>query len=304
VVWREVIGLTIWEFNLERDKKILVTGAKGQLGKELVALLYAKGHHVLAVDLPGFDLTDARMVKDYLIGERPEFVFHCAAYTDVEGAEDEPEYAMEINSRATARLASCVQKLSATLVYFSTDFVFDGRRKRPYTEDMTPHPLCSYARSKLAGEIEVTKNCQRHFIIRTAWLFGDSPNAFPLKILAQAKAGTPLSVVNDQRGSPTYAQDLAVELLLLLESSDYGLYHLTNSGTATWYELAKETLDLAGFSDYPIKPVTSKEFPAKAKRPVYSVLDCRKYATNFGVKLRHWRKALAEYVNHYYPANS
>jgi dTDP-4-dehydrorhamnose reductase len=304
VVWREVIGLTIWEFSLERDKKILVTGAKGQLGKELVALLYAKGHLVLAVDLPGFDLTDAGAVTDYLTGERPDFVFHCAAYTDVEGAEQKPEYASEINSRATAHLASGVQKLSATLAYFSTDFVFDGRRKMPYTEDMTPHPLCSYARSKLAGEMEVAKNCRRHFIIRTAWLFGDSPNAFPLKILAQAKAGTPLKVVNDQHGSPTCAQDLAVGLLPLLESSAYGLYHLTNSGTATWYELAKETLALAGFSDYPIKPVTGKEFPAKAKRPAYSVLDCRKYTTTFGVKLRHWRTALAEYINHYYPANS
>jgi dTDP-4-dehydrorhamnose reductase len=304
VVWGEIIGLTIWEFSLERAKRILVTGAKGQLGKELVALLGPKGHQVFAVDLPDFDLTDANVVKDYMTCERPEFVFHCAAYTDVEGAEDEPEYAMEINSRATARLASCVQKLSATLVYFSTDFVFDGRRKTPYAEDMTPHPLCSYARSKLTGELEVTKNCPRHFIVRTAWLFGDSPTGFPQKILAQAKAGTPLKVVNDQRGSPTYAQDLAVGLLPLLESSAYGLYHLTNSGTATWYELAKETLALAGFSDYPIKPVTSKEFPAKAKRPAYSVLDCGKYATTFGVKLRHWRKALEEYINHYYPANS
>jgi dTDP-4-dehydrorhamnose reductase len=301
MVWGEVIATT-GEHSLKKTPKILVTGAKGQLGKELVALLSTRGHQVLAVDLPDFDITDAKIVKDYLARERPDLVFHCAAYTDVEGAEQEPDLAMEINSRATAILADCTHRLSSTLVYLSTDFVFDGARRSPYAEDVPPHPLSSYARSKLAGEREVAQNCPHHFIVRTAWLFGDSPTAFPRKILEQAKAGKPLKVVNDQRGSPTYAQDLALGLLPLLDSSAYGLYHLTNAGDATWYELAKETLSLAGLSDYPIKPVAGDEFPTKAQRPAYSVLDCQKYAKTFGVQLRHWRDALADYIRRYYPA--
>ena len=278
------------------DGKIMVTGALGQLGKELVALLMEAGYQVSAVDLPEFDLTDSSVVEAHLSSERPQFIFHCAAYTDVERAEEEPERVRQINATSTIVLAECANRFGAPLVYISTDFVFDGEQKKPYTEDIYPNPLSAYGRSKRDGELVVMQSCRKYFIVRTSWLFGRSPAAFPQKILAKASEDAPLKVVHDQRGSPTYARDLAGGLLPLLGSDAYGVYHLANGGTASWYELACETLKLADMGGYPIERVSAAEFTTKAKRPAYSVLDCGKYKETFGVELRHWREALAEYV--------
>ena len=280
----------------------MITGSRGQLGRCLVRLLEASPEHRLAAahDLPDFDVTERASVGAALDAARPDVVANAAAFTFVDDCETQPELAWRVNAEAPGLLAEECAARGIRLVHVSTDYVFDGQGSRPYTEEDLPAPRSEYGRSKLEGEQQVRAALPAALIVRTSWLFGPGRNfiatmlGFAQKRRAEADA-SPLRVVDDQFGCPTYAEDLAGWILQLVERNARGLYHLTNRGVATWWEVARETLDLGGFGDIQIERVASSEFLRPAPRPAYSVLDGSK-AEAAGVCRREWREALAAYM--------
>lgn len=280
----------------------MVTGAGGQLGRCLVRRLEADSRHCLAVapahaDL---DLSDRGSLCEILERERPDVVANAAAFTFVDRCETEPELAHRINAEAPGVLAEECEGRGIRLVHVSTDYVFDGRARSPYAEGDPPAPTSEYGRSKLEGERRVEAANPSALILRTSWVFGPGRN-FVATIVHAAGArrasgtGEPLRVVDDQFGSPTYADDLAGWTIRLVEGEASGVYHLANRGIATWWEVAREALDRGGFSDLAIERVATSEFPRPAPRPAWSVLDCRK-ADEAGIRRRGWREALAAYL--------
>jgi dTDP-4-dehydrorhamnose reductase/4-ketoreductase len=280
----------------------MITGSGGQLGRCLVRLLEASPEHRLAAahDLPDFDVTERASVGAALDAARPDVVVNAAAFTFVDDCETQPELAWRVNAEAPGLLAEECAARGIRLVHVSTDYVFDGQGSRPYTEEDLTAPRSEYGRSKLEGERQVRAALPAALIVRTSWLFGPGRNfiatmlGFAQKRRAEADA-SPLRVVDDQFGSPTYAEDLAVWILQLVERNARGLYHLTNRGVATWWEVAREALDLGGFGEIQIERVASSEFLRPAPRPAYSVLDGSK-AEAAGICRREWREALAAYM--------
>lgn len=280
----------------------MITGSRGQLGRCLVRLLEASPEHrlVAAHDLPDFDVTERASVGAALDAVCPDVVANAAAFTFVDDCETQPELAWRVNAEAPGLLAEECAARGIRLVHVSTDYVFDGQETRPYTEEDLTAPRSEYGRSKLEGERRVRAALPAALIVRTSWLFGPGRNfiatmlGFAQKRRAEADA-LPLRVVDDQFGSPTYAEDLAGWILQLVERNARGLYHLTNRGVATWWEVAREALDLGGFGDIQIERVASSEFLRPAPRPAYSALDGSK-AEAAGVCRREWREALAAYM--------
>ncbi|MDH4138942.1 MAG: dTDP-4-dehydrorhamnose reductase, partial [Coriobacteriia bacterium] len=220
---------------------------------------------------------------------------NAAAHTNVEGAEDDPEVAYLVNERGAQSVALAAATHDLTLVHVSTDFVFDGTKASPYTEEDEPNPLSIYGASKLAGERAVKDVCPAALIVRTAWVFGENGRNFPVKILEVAREKGSVSVVEDEIGSPTYTVDLARGILGLVEAGASGLVHLAGAGSCSRYELARETLRVAGV-EAEVLPVGGAEFPTKAARPANSVLDCSR-AAGFGVVMPHWEDALARFLS-------
>jgi dTDP-4-dehydrorhamnose reductase len=276
--------------------RVLVTGAKGLLGSELVRFLEGEGLGVTEWDLPDNDVTRVDECISRLYQVKPDVIFHLAAWTDVDGCEDNPSRALAVNFQGTWAVALGAAETGSKIVYLSTDYVFDGRAKRPYRETDRPNPLSVYGKSKLLGEQAVMKNCRKYFIVRTSWLFGRYGPNFVDTIRQRAQSGGRLRVVNDQTGSPTYARDLCVPLMRLAQSEAYGIYHLTNSGQCSWYEFAREIVRLIGLS-CEVVPISSAESGRRAPRPSFSVLDNRNYRRRFGLKLRQWDEALRSYLN-------
>jgi dTDP-4-dehydrorhamnose reductase len=287
--------------------RVLVTGANGMLGIDLCSLLETEGHEVIRTDVgvregvsvkpwEALDITDTQAVSRCLLGHQPDAVVHGAAYTDVDGCERNPDVAYRVNALGTWNLAAVCGSHHITLVYVSTDFVFDGTKGEPYTEFDTPNPLNHYGASKLAGEQFVRQLCRQHFITRTAWLFGVHGPSFPAKMLDLAKTRTDLDVVADQVGSPTHTRDLAHTIGTLLRSPLYGTYHVTNSGSCSWYEFAKTTLTMAGVENVEFHPMPADKWPSPTKRPAYSVL--RHYALEIQGRdnLRPWAEAVGEFL--------
>lgn len=287
--------------------RVLVTGANGMLGIDLCSLLEAEGHEVIRTDVAvregstpaaweALDVTDTHAVSKCLLNHQPDAVIHGAAYTDVDGCERNPDLAFRINALGTWNLASVCGGHHITLVYVSTDFVFDGAKGEPYTEFDAPNPLSHYGASKLAGEQFVRQLCRQHFVARTAWLFGVHGPSFPAKMLELAKTRTELSVVVDQVGCPTHTVDLARALIGLLRSQLYGTYHITNAGSCSWYEFARTTLEMAGVTNVVVHPMPADKWPSPTRRPAYSVL--RHYALELQQRddLRPWREAVAEFL--------
>ncbi len=271
----------------------LIFGGNGQLGRDLERV-FAKEGDVTSVDLPELDIAAEGAAKD-LAGEiRPGLVLNAAAYTDVEKAEDEEAAAFRVNEAGARLVAQAAQSVDAPVVYYSTDYVFGGRQTRPYTESDNVAPVGVYARSKLAGERATAAENEAHLIVRTAWLYGPGGNNFVEKILGLAKTHAELKVVDDEIGSPTYTQDLAEATLALTTAGASGIYHVTNAGTCSRYEFAREILRLAGLKT-PVRPCASTEFPTKAERPLYSVLDTAKLREATGYAPRDWKDALADY---------
>ena len=278
-------------------KKILVTGAKGMLGTDLVARLKAtRKYDVVPVDVEEMDVTRLAQVKAVMLDCCPQIVIHCAAYTNVDRAESERELAMAVNSEGTKHVAFFCRELSADMLYISTDYVFDGTKPTPYVETDLPNPINVYGESKLAGEMHVMVLLERYKICRTSWLCGVHGRNFIDTILSAVAEGRPLSVVNDQVGRPTFAFDLATALVWLLERPEYGIYHVTNSGFCSWYEFAQQIVQLSGAKKVTMRPITSEQFRSLARRPHYSVLENRLLEQLGFRPLPRWETSLKEYL--------
>ncbi|TCL32981.1 dTDP-4-dehydrorhamnose reductase [Anaerospora hongkongensis] len=273
--------------------KVAVTGANGQLGKE-IARQGAK-HELILTDYDTLDVTDYSAVTAFMKTVRPDAVIHCAAYTNVDGAEADYDGAFRINAVGTQNLAAGCLETAARLVYISTDYVFDGQTRQPYREFDSVNPQNVYGITKRHGEEIVRQLLGRHYIIRTAWLYGEGSN-FARTMLNLAAKNSTLKVVNDQIGTPTSTVDLARAIYALLATDAYGTYHGTCQGQCSWYDFACEIFRQAG-KQVKVLPVTTDEFPRPAKRPAYSVLDNYMLRMTIGDPMRNWQNALADYIS-------
>jgi dTDP-4-dehydrorhamnose reductase len=278
--------------------KILLIGALGQLGIDLQQVL--KAHEVIPVDKEEIDVCDGLQVDAMVDALRPDVVLNCSAFNRVDEAEDAAEAAFAVNTFAVRNLALAARRRNAKLVHFSSDYVFDGPRRIPYVETDLPCPQSMYGVSKLAGEAMVQAIWPKHFLIRTCGLYGytgsrDKGTNFVEAMLRLGAQGGPVRVVSDQFCTPTSTMDLACTVARLLPTEGYGLYHLTSAGECNWYQFANAIFEEAGLHPE-VQPVTSDQFPMKAKRPNYSVLDNKKFRSEGFADMRHWREALADYI--------
>ena len=283
--------------------RVVIIGATGQLGRELGARL--PPGDTIALDRAALDLQDAGSIATRLADLRADLVVNTAADNRVDAAEQDPSSANAINADAVGALARAAHRVGAFLVHTSTDYVFDGRQRTPYREDATPNPLGAYARSKLAGERLCAEHAPRHAIVRTAGVYAAGGSrgkggSFIDRVLAQARRGQALRVVDDQVTAPTWAGDLATALVRLFPrwvagDAPPGVYHVTNAGECTWFEFARAALDLGGIAAS-ITPITTASYAAPAPRPAYSVLANTRLAETGEPPLRHWRDALTAYL--------
>lgn len=274
--------------------KVLIIGAKGMLAHEVIAELDGFCE-ISSGDLPECDIRDAEVVGSVVRDIRPDIIINCAAYTDVDGCEREQEQAFAVNAEGVKNIAVACRETGVLLYHVSSDFVFDGTKRTPYTEDDDVGPLSVYGRSKLAGEQYIRKLLSRYVIVRTSWLFGRAGRNFVTTILKFAEEREELRIVNDQAGCPTYAVDLARAIKSLLNNAAQGMYHICNSGTCTWYDFASEIVKLAGYKTR-IVPITSAELARPASRPQYSAMDCSRIMAATGFRPRPWQEALQEYI--------
>lgn len=275
--------------------RVLVTGVKGQLGYDVMNELEKRGHTGVGVDIEEMDITDPAACEKVITEANVEAVIHCAAYTAVDAAEDNAELCTRVNGYGTENIASVCEKLNLKMMYISTDYVFDGQGTRPWEPDDERHPLNVYGQSKYEGELAVTNHVKKFFVVRIAWVFGVNGKNFIKTMLRLGKERGAVSVVSDQIGSPTYTYDLAVLLVDMIETEKYGFYHATNEGLCSWYEFAVEIFRQAGM-DVKVTPVTSEEYPAKAKRPFNSRMSKEKLTENGFRKLPAWQDALKRYL--------
>jgi dTDP-4-dehydrorhamnose reductase len=271
--------------------RILVTGAKGQLGQELQRVLHAE--EVIATDQPEYALTDS-MLGEKIAAQRPDLVIHAAAYTDVDGCERNPDMAVQVNAIGTRYVAEGAAKAGAKLLYLSTDYVFDGRKTMPYTERDPVNPLNVYGRSKLAGEEEALKGCRRTLVLRTSWLYGAHGKNFVKTILSLAVTQPEIRVVDDQRGSPTYARHLAQVIAGLIRSDVTGVIHAGGEGECSRYEFAKAILQEAGL-ECRVVPISTAESGRLALRPPYSALSTA-LLHQHGLSLPPWREGVRQFL--------
>ena len=282
--------------------KVLLVGDKGMLAHAVRRSLLRRGVEAVGVDRDECDITDADSVRTAFEKHRPTLVFNCAAYTAVDKAEQEEDLATRINGDGPRNLAEACKKVGATLVHYSTDFVFDGEATTPYRVEDKPNPLGAYGRSKLAGEIALEQTGFGDWLtIRTAWLYGPGPGRpFPKVMLDAAKAAKPLKVIDDQHGLPTFTYDLADATLALLDADARGLFHMTNGGEpTTWFGFTRQMMDTFGVTPASLDPITADDWakikPDSAHRPRYSVLDLSRIETAAGRPMRDWKLALRDY---------
>lgn len=274
---------------------ILITGANGILGQALVKMMPAC-HTAAAFDIEDFDITDYAKSLETIEKNKPGVIIHCAAFTNVDGCETEQDTAYLVNSTGTKNIALTCQKLDIPMVYISTDYVFDGTKGQPYLETDKTNPIGVYGKTKFAGEQFVGQLLSKFYIVRTSWLFGPGGKNFVDTIIKLAGEKDELRIVHDQIGCPTYAPHLARAILQLIETPRYGIYHITNQGTCSWYEFAKAILETAGIKVKKITPVTTAEFPRPAPRPAYSVLENHNLKANGFDLLPSYKEALREYL--------
>jgi len=272
--------------------KILVTGCNGQLGKEIAR--QGHEHELILTDSDTLDITNGAAVMAYFRAVKPDAVIHCAAYTNVDGAESDADGAFRVNVVGAQHIAAGCLETGARMVYVSTDYVFGGQNQEAYREFDTVNPQSVYGHTKYQGEQIVRQILGRHYIVRTAWLYGEGNN-FVRTMLKLAETNDTLRVVDDQVGTPTSTVDLARAIFMLLASDSYGTYHATCQGHCSWYEFACEIFRQAG-KKVTVMPVTTSEFPRPAKRPVHSILDNYMLRMTVGDPMRSWQEALAEYL--------
>ncbi len=276
-------------------RRVLVTGAAGMLGSDLVPVLAGAGLEVFARPKSDLDITNEEQIRSAFRQLRPEIVVNCAAFTKVDECESDPR-AFQVNARAVELLAQLCVLHSAQLVQISTDFVFDGQKTVPYREEDPTEPISAYGRSKRQGE-QAALSVGTGLVVRSSWLFGRSGWNFVEAILKQVEGGKRrLSVVSDQRGSPTATTDLAETILALLQAGAAGTYHFANRGEVTWFDFAREILALSEHTGVEVEPIDSAALGRPARRPAYSVLDTSKYVRLTGRPIRHFREPLAEYL--------
>lgn len=275
--------------------KILVTGATGQLGHDVAEELAKRGHEPIGVGSADMDITSEEQVRKIFDRVRPEAVVHCAAYTAVDRAEDEPELCRRINAEGTRRIARFCREYGCKLLYISTEYVFEGEGERPWEPDDTPNPLNVYGQSKYEGEQAVQECLDKYFIVRISWVFGLHGGNFVRTMLRLGRERGAVKVVDDQIGSPTYTRDLSILLADMAESEKYGIYHASNEGFCSWYEFAAEIFRKAGLR-VDVTPVDSGSFPTKARRPHNSRMNKDKIVKNGFNKLPSWQDALGRYL--------
>ncbi|SET21495.1 dTDP-4-dehydrorhamnose reductase [Natronincola peptidivorans] len=276
--------------------KVMVTGAKGQLGVDLVNKLSLK-HDIMAADKEDLDIIDLDQVMKAVRNLKPDVIINAAAYTNVDGAETEVDLAYRINCVGAKNLAIAALEYGGRLLHISTDFIFDGRKNTPYTEFDATNPLSVYGKSKLAGETCIKEICNRHYILRTAWLYGEHGNNFVKTMLRLAENNKTLKVVDDQIGSPTYTKDLVKVIEKMITTDAYGTYHASNAGACSWNEFAKKIFQMKEIKDIEVLPITSEEFNRPAVRPKYSVMENYMLKLQLDYEMRHWEEGLKEYFN-------
>ncbi|GIP28637.1 NAD(P)-dependent oxidoreductase [Paenibacillus sp. J23TS9] len=281
--------------------KVLVTGANGQLGKDMVLLLLQKGHEVQACGRTELDITSQEQCMRMMAAFHLDVVIHCAAFTAVDAAEDDIDKAYQVNADGTRNIAVAAEKAGAKLVYISTDYVFDGQSMLPYREYDNTDPQGVYGKSKRAGELLAQTLSSRYFIVRTSWVYGMHGNNFVKTMLRLGQEKPLVQVVHDQKGSPTYTMDLAGFLLELIQTEKYGIYHASNRGECTWFEFAQAIFEEAQQVGLTIaaqlEPCTTAQFPRPAQRPANSVMDHVSIRTNGFHDLRHWRAGLKDFIH-------
>jgi len=280
-------------------KRILVIGAKGMLGRDLVETLRTSfpGDEITGWDVEEIDIQEERSTVTRIKNLEPGVIVNVAAYTDVDGCELNEKKAFAINAEGVKHVALGAVRCGAKVVTLSTDYIFDGKKGSPYVEEDPPNPLNVYGRSKWKGEQYVQELAKDPLIIRTQWLYGKHGKNFVASILRQAREKASLSVVNDQIGSPTYTVDLSHAIALLIERKARGIFHVANNDSCTWYHYARRILELSGIEGAKVVPVSSKELAYPAVRPAYSVLDTQKLKREAGLTLRPWTEALKDYLS-------
>jgi dTDP-4-dehydrorhamnose reductase len=279
-------------------RTILVVGAKGMLGRDLMGVLHSSlpNDEVVGWDIGEIDIQKEKETITKIGNLRPDIVVNIAAYTDVDGCELDEEKAFAVNAEGMKHVAMAASRYQARVVYLSTDYVFDGNKREPYLESDLPCPLNVYGRSKLKGEQYVQGLVRDGLIIRTQWLYGRYGKNFVTSILRQAREKSVLSIVNDQMGSPTYTADLARAISVLIQFGARGVFHVANSDLCTWFTFGQEILKLSGMEKVRVIPISSKELGRPAVRPSFSVLNCQKLKRETGLTLRPWSEALKDYL--------
>jgi dTDP-4-dehydrorhamnose reductase len=289
--------------------KILITGCNGQLGSELRKNLAAgvtelgeipeafKGAQIEAIDIGELDIADLSSVREYIDHSKPDVIINCAAYTNVDGCESNEDSAFKANALGARNMAIAAEDTGAKLLHVSTDYVFAGNGTRPYREYDQAHPQSVYGASKYLGEQYVREFCSRYFIVRTSWLYGYIGKNFVKTMIKVGKERGSLTVVNDQRGNPTNAADLAHHILKIAATQEYGIYHCTGNGECSWYDFASKIIEYAGIAAT-VSPCTSEEYPSPTKRPAYSTLDHMMLRCTVGDEKCPWQEALSYFIDH------
>lgn len=288
--------------------KVLITGAKGQLGKQITNILRNgqseigklpkeyENVEIIGVDVDVLDITDINAVRSYLTDVKPEIIINCAAYTNVDACESNEDLAFKINALGPRNLAIISNEVNAKVVHVSTDYVFSGEGTVPFKEYDETTPVSVYGKTKLAGEKFVREIADKYYIIRTAWLYGYEGSNFVYTIIKAGKEKGYLTVVDDQRGNPTNAEDLAHHMLKVAVTEEYGTYHCTGTGECSWYDFASKIIEFSNI-DCKVDPVTSNDYVRAAKRPSYSSLDNMMLRVTVGDEMRNWEDALKVFLN-------
>lgn len=278
--------------------RILVTGSNGQLGSEMVALQAQQTHHQwFNLDINELDITDKNAVEQFVVNNKIDGIINCAAYTNVDKAEEDVALCYKVNRDAPQYLAQAIEKVGGFIIHISTDYVFNGTNNIPYTEQDKPNPVTIYGKSKIEGEQYVCESCKQHIIIRTAWVYSSYGKNFVKTMIKLGEEKPSLGVIFDQIGSPTYARDLAKTIITIVNQGIIpGIYNFSNEGVISWYDFTKHIHQLANITSCKVAPIHTADYPTLAQRPHFSVLDKTKIKNTYNIEIPYWRDSLEECI--------